>query len=165
MVNPPLPSQPPRREVRPETPLPPIPEKAPPEAGAETPEPTATPPEAEAKPVAETLAAKQEEIKAEQTGEAPSVAAMSGQVAASSLVPASPPPARGYVSAADLKNLASRPREEQVKYLTEIVYQKGLDRAIATVQHLNDPYLFDLLHDTLVTELYQKLKGPRLKNK
>lgn len=159
MANPPLPSRLPQREVRPETPLPPIPEKAPPEAGAETPEPTATPPEAEAKPVAETLAAKQEEIKAEQTGEAPSVAAMSGQTTVS------PTPIGGYVSAADLKNLESLPREEQVKYLTEIVYQKGLDRAIATVQHLNDPYLFDLLHDTLVDELYQKLKGPRLKNK
>ncbi len=164
MANPLPTNQPSQREIRSEKPAPVTPEKSIPEMGPLPPEPVATSPEQTGTSVAETIAAKKEEIKAEQTGEVPSVAAMSGQAVVSQ-PPANEPPARGYVSAADLKNLASRPREERVKYLTEIVYQKGLDRAIATVQHLNDPYLFDLLHDTLVDELYQKLKGPRLKNK
>lgn len=163
MANPPLPSRPPRREVLLDM-LPAVPpEKLPPELAPEAPEPSKSPETADAS-AAETIASKKEEIKAEQTGEAPSAAAISGQTAVSQS-PAGSPPVAGYVSAADLKKLESRPREEQVKYLTEIVYQKGLDRAIAIVRHLNDPYLLDLLHDTLVDELYQKLKGPRLKSK
>lgn len=132
------------------------------EAAAETasaaPESNVPIPEGVESGTPEILAAKREEIKAEQTGEAPSAAAMSSSAAMAS-------PVKAYVSPADLKNLESLPREEQVKYLTEIVYQKGLERAIAAVQHLHDPYLLDLLHDTLVDELYQKLKGPRIAKK
>lgn len=66
------------------------------------------------------------------------------------------------VSDADIRKVSSlKTKEEKVKALTEIVYRDGLFKAIEITRRLNDPYLFDLLHDTLVDELYQKLKGPK----
>jgi hypothetical protein len=70
-----------------------------------------------------------------------------------------------YVSAAVLQQLKGMSRAEQVEYLTEIVFQEGLEKAITLVKRLNDAYLLDLLHDTLVAKLYQKLKGPALKER
>jgi hypothetical protein len=149
----------PRREISREKPALTHPGGSSRESFPTTPESAVPSPETGEGIVREAIASKREEIKAEQTGEAPSATARPVQAAASV------PLAKAYVSPADLKTLGNLSRPDQVKYLTEIVYQQGLDRAIATVQHLNDPYLLDLLHDTLVDELFQKLKGPRLKNK
>ncbi len=159
MATPLIPSRPPQREVFSETSSLDTSEKTPRDVAAETTEtPEVTPETVEASADA-AIASKKEEIKAEPVAE--SLSASAGPVPA----PVKTPKVGGYVSAADLKNLESLPRAEQVKYLTEIVYQKGLDRAITTVKNLNDPYLLDLLHDTLVTELFQKLKGPRVNEK
>lgn len=122
-----------------------------PEVAPEAPESGPAVPETSEVAVDQTIAAKKEEIQAEPVAETPSAASVSA-------VAAPAPADRGYVSVSDLKRLKNMPRESQIKFLTEIVYQKGLDRAIAAVRHLDDPYLLDLLHDTLVDELYQKLK-------
>lgn len=55
--------------------------------------------------------------------------------------------------------LAKLPKEDQVRVLTKVVYKDGLYKAINTATRLDDPYLMDLLHDTLVDELYAKLKA------
>ncbi len=79
------------------------------------------------------------------------------QGAADQVVPVSP------VAAVDFAHIKELPRKEQIQVLTEVVMSQGLDKAIATVKKLDNPYLYDLLHDTLVDELYQKLKGPSVK--
>jgi len=66
------------------------------------------------------------------------------------------------VTAADLRNIKNLSQEDQVKVLTEMVMTDGLEKAIVVIKRLRNPYLYDLLHDTLVDELYNKLKGPKL---
>ncbi|EKD49602.1 MAG: hypothetical protein ACD_63C00093G0003 [uncultured bacterium] len=65
------------------------------------------------------------------------------------------------VSDDDLQNILNLPQDKQIKMLVEIVMKDGLEKAIETIRKMNEPYLYDLLHDTLVDELYMKLKGPR----
>lgn len=64
---------------------------------------------------------------------------------------------------ANLQVILKLPIEDQVKILTKMVYHEGLYKAVSVAEHLGNPYLLDLLHDTLVDELYQKLKGPKIK--
>jgi hypothetical protein len=49
-------------------------------------------------------------------------------------------------------------RETQLSHLIDIALTKGVEHAVATAEHLNDYYMLDQLHDTLVhDELHQKL--------
>lgn len=149
-------SHPPQAEVSKESSPNQPPEKNAPELVSKEPETLESIPEAVEVSRELDISAKKEEIKAEPVEETPPPTAPAAQAVS---------PVEGYVSGADLKNLENLPREQQVKYLTEVVYQKGLDRAIATVRRLNDPYLLDLLHDTLVDDLFQKLKKPAIGKK
>ena len=47
--------------------------------------------------------------------------------------------------------------KNQVKVLSDIAFEKGLDAAIEEAKKLNNPYILDEFHDTLVDELYKKL--------
>ena len=46
--------------------------------------------------------------------------------------------------------------EEKVKHLLEIARKKGLVFAIQVARKTNEPYLLDILHDTLAQEGYYK---------
>ena len=122
-----------------------------------TPAPAAVSPEISPKTLAEQIKGREKEVSAEAA--APSGA---GAVAAAKSMPTQSATGAGGATT-DFSALKSLPSEEQVKILTEIVMTKGLEKALATIKRLQNPYLYDLLHDTLVDELYQRLKGPKLK--
>jgi len=49
-------------------------------------------------------------------------------------------------------------RDSQLSHLVDIALTKGVSHAVATAEHLNDYYMLDQLHDTLVhDDLHQKL--------
>ena len=55
-------------------------------------------------------------------------------------------------------------KPKQVKALVVLSFKKGIRHAIAVAEKLNNPYLLDELHDTLVDELYNELiKNKKLK--
>jgi len=47
-------------------------------------------------------------------------------------------------------------RENQVKKLCELAFEKGLDFAIEAAKKLDNTYVLDELHDTLVDKLREK---------
>jgi len=47
--------------------------------------------------------------------------------------------------------------KNQVKVLSDIAFEKGLDAAIEKAKELSNPHILDEFHDTLVDELYKKL--------
>ena len=47
--------------------------------------------------------------------------------------------------------------KNQVKVLSDIAFEKGLDAAIEEAKKLNNPHILDEFHDILVDELYKKL--------
>lgn len=47
--------------------------------------------------------------------------------------------------------------DDQVKILCELAFQKGVDVALKSAQELNNPYVLDEFHDTLVDQLYERL--------
>jgi len=65
-----------------------------------------------------------------------------------------PPSARARKEAKRLKDLD---RQDQIKALSDLAFEKGLDFAVETAKALDSAYVLDELHDTLVDELYQKL--------
>ena len=68
-----------------------------------------------------------------------------------------PPPS----SSAPVKNQASDlqklDRNNQVKQLCEIAFTQGLDNAIEIAKKLDNAYVLDELHDSLVDKLYKRL--------
>ena len=50
-----------------------------------------------------------------------------------------------------------QPKERQVQLLVNLAFDKGLSHAIEVAKRLENPYLLDEFHDTLVDELYNKL--------
>ena len=48
--------------------------------------------------------------------------------------------------------------QNQVKTLCDLAFQKGLDIAIRAARELNNAYVLDAFHDTLVDKLYEQLK-------
>lgn len=46
--------------------------------------------------------------------------------------------------------------EEKIKNLLKIANEKGIAFAIKVAKNMNDPYILDLLHDTLAREGYYK---------
>lgn len=47
--------------------------------------------------------------------------------------------------------------DSQVKTLCELAFQKGVEVALKAAQELNNPYVLDEFHDTLVDQLYDRL--------
>ena len=74
-----------------------------------------------------------------------------------SIPPASSPgpaPAQIQQQAQELKDLD---KTNQIKRLCQLAFEKGLDEAVEVAKKLDNPYLLDEFHDTLVDELYQRL--------
>ncbi len=67
---------------------------------------------------------------------------------------AAQPSAKARKKAKELKGLD---QPGQIKALSDLAFQKGLDYAIEVAKALDNAYLLDELHDSLVDELYQKL--------
>jgi len=65
-----------------------------------------------------------------------------------------PAPAGIQQQADQLKDLD---KENQIKQLCQMAFEKGLDEAVGVAKKLDDPYLLDEFHDTLVDELYKRL--------
>lgn len=56
-----------------------------------------------------------------------------------------------------VKALKGEKKERQVQLLTDLAFQKGVIHATEVARNLDDPYILDEFHDTLVDELYQYL--------
>lgn len=65
-----------------------------------------------------------------------------------------PPSARARKEAERLKSLEL---QDQIKALSNLAFEKGLDFAIETAKALDNPHILDAFHDNLVDKLYQKL--------
>lgn len=69
-------------------------------------------------------------------------------------VPITPAPT---VSTEDAKKIQDLDKQNQVKALCDLAFQKGLDQAIKTARDLNNAYVLDEFHDTLIDELREQL--------
>lgn len=47
--------------------------------------------------------------------------------------------------------------QEKLQHLVDVAFQNGLLAAIDEARIMNDPYLLDAFHDTLVDKLYKEL--------
>lgn len=52
---------------------------------------------------------------------------------------------------------SAQAQANQIKVLSDIAFEKGLDAAIEEAKKLNNPYILDEFHDVLVGEFYKKL--------
>jgi len=57
----------------------------------------------------------------------------------------------------DLKKVMAMKKPKQVKTLIHLAFDKGLYHSVAVALRLDDPYILDEFHDTLVDELYNLL--------
>ncbi|MFH1392062.1 MAG: hypothetical protein ABIG90_00040 [bacterium] len=57
----------------------------------------------------------------------------------------------------DTKKIQDLDKKHQVKALCDLAFQKGLDQAIKAARDLNNAYVLDELHDTLIDELREQL--------
>ena len=48
-------------------------------------------------------------------------------------------------------------RQNQIKMLCDLAFEKGIDVAIEEARKLDSPYILDEFHDSLVDELREKL--------
>ncbi len=48
-------------------------------------------------------------------------------------------------------------RQNQIKMLCDLAFEKGIDSAVEEARKLDSPYLLDEFHDKLVDELREKL--------
>lgn len=55
------------------------------------------------------------------------------------------------------KELMGEKKERQIQLLTDLAFEKGVIHAAEVAQKLDDPYILDEFHDTLVDELYNYL--------
>lgn len=55
------------------------------------------------------------------------------------------------------KQIKSQQKERQIKLLTDLAFEKGVVHATEVAKKLDDPYILDEFHDTLVDELYSYL--------
>jgi hypothetical protein len=69
-------------------------------------------------------------------------------------LPSSPPSTQSPQPVQPIKDLD---KESQIKVLCDLAFEKGLDEAIEAAKQLNNPYILDEFHDTLVDELYKRL--------
>lgn len=64
------------------------------------------------------------------------------------------PAGEAKIKAGELKLLGE---EEQIKHLSDLAFHKGIGHAVEVAQNLDNPYLLDKFHDTVVDRLYQEL--------
>lgn len=57
----------------------------------------------------------------------------------------------------DLKKIMAMEKPKQVKTLIHLAFERGLWHSVMVALKLNDPYILDEFHDTLVDELYELL--------
>lgn len=78
--------------------------------------------------------------------------------------PPPPPKVKKEEVEIDLEKVMAMKKPKQVKTLIHLALNKGLWHSVAVAQKLDDPYILDEFHDTLVDELYDLLvKKGRLK--
>lgn len=82
---------------------------------------------------------------AETQGEAPSVVP----------VPTEPPADQDVQK--QVKDLKVLDKEKQVQVLTDLAFSRGLSFAVSIARGLNNAYVLDKLHDTLIDQLYEEL--------
>ncbi|MEK7123558.1 MAG: hypothetical protein AAB851_01550 [Patescibacteria group bacterium] len=73
---------------------------------------------------------------------------------APAMPPAAIPKEEAKIKASELKLLGE---EEQIKHLSDLAFHKGIGHAVEVAQNLDNPYLLDKFHDTVVDRLYQEL--------
>jgi len=56
-----------------------------------------------------------------------------------------------------VKELKGQEKERQIQLLTDLAFEKGVAHATEVAKKLEDPYILDEFHDTLVDELYSYL--------
>lgn len=77
--------------------------------------------------------------------------------AAAATAPAAPVSTAGAAikpAARDLKDLE---KNQQLKNLVDLAFQKGIAYATDIAREMNDPYLMDEFHDTLIDQLHKEL--------
>lgn len=57
----------------------------------------------------------------------------------------------------EIKEIKNLDQDKQVKVLCDLAFQKGLDYAIKTARALDNAYVLDEFHDTLIDELREQL--------
>lgn len=55
------------------------------------------------------------------------------------------------------QQIKDQPKERQIQLLINLAFEKSVIEAIEVARGLDNPYLVDELHDTLIDELYNKL--------
>lgn len=65
-----------------------------------------------------------------------------------------------------IKQISQKKPDEQIEDLISIVFQqkRGLAKAIATAQQLNNPAILDQFHDTLIDRYYKLLVEKKIIN-
>jgi hypothetical protein len=53
--------------------------------------------------------------------------------------------------------IKDQPKERQIQFLTDLALEKGITEAVHVAKSLENPYLIDELHDSLVDNLYNQL--------
>ncbi len=71
--------------------------------------------------------------------------------------PAAPKIKPVVIPALTIKKIQGKPKEKQIQLLTNLAFEKGVIYATEMAKGLNDPYILDEFHDTLVDELYDYL--------
>jgi len=56
-----------------------------------------------------------------------------------------------------LRKLKEMDRENQIKMICDLAFQKGINFAVKIAKKLDNPYVLDGVHDSLVDKLYEKL--------
>lgn len=75
----------------------------------------------------------------------------------SKVKPSTPSPASPKTIIQQAKKLMGEKKERQVKLLTDLALEKGVIHATEVAKKLDDPYILDEFHDTLVDEFYNRL--------
>lgn len=73
------------------------------------------------------------------------------------VTPAPAPTAPSKVIVKKVKELKGEKKERQIELLTDLAFDKGVVHATEVAKKLDDPYILDKFHDTLVDELYNYL--------
>lgn len=70
------------------------------------------------------------------------------------VTPTEPPPEEVQK---EIRNIKSLDRERQVQVLSNLAFDKGIAYAVSVARGLDNAYVLDKLHDTLVDQLYEEL--------
>lgn len=67
------------------------------------------------------------------------------------------PPSTQKAVVKKAKELKGEKKERQIQLLTDLAFEKGVIHATEVAKKLDDPFILDEFHDTLVDELYKYL--------